>query len=208
MGAPSPVVLHHFTHLRNLEGIVANGLRSDAACRAEGLTQVEIGAPGIRERRLRLPVGAGPRGFVGDYVPFYYAPRSPMMFTLGKQNYDFQQGFDDVVYLTSTLEDIDAAGIGWVASDRNAALSIASFTDEFSSIGDHVRWDVMRLRYWNDVPGGADLRAAELLAHDHVPWELVRRVTARTRQAGDRVMVMLDGLAHQPQVDVRPEWYF
>lgn len=208
MNAPSPVEVHHFTHLRNLPGIIFGGLRCDAACRAEGLTQVDVGSAAIRERRLHLSVGVGPGGCVGDYVPFYFAPRSPMMFTLNKNNYEFQRGFDEVVYLTTTVEVLSGAGVAWVASDRNAALAIASFTDDPAALGDHVRWDVMRMRYWTDVPGGADLRAAELLAHDRVPWPLVLRVTTRTAATKAKVLEALEGVAHQPQVDVRPGWYF
>ena len=208
MNAPSPVEIHHFTHLRNLPGIIAGGLRSDAACRAEGLTQVDVGSSAIRQRRLSLPVDCGPGGCVGDYVPFYFAPRSPMMYTLGRNNYEYQQGFDDVVYLTTTLNDLIATGIGWVASDRNAALNLASFTDDYSSLDGHVRWDVMRMTYWSDVPAGADLRMAELLAHDRVPWAVIRRVATRGSSARDKVREVLGGVAHQPPVDVRPGWYF
>lgn len=88
---PDRIRVFHFTHLRNLEGIITEGLWSDAACRREGLTEVEIGSAGIRERRLRLPVGdVGAGGYVGDYVPWYFGPRSPMMFTLTRNNYEYR----------------------------------------------------------------------------------------------------------------------
>lgn len=92
---PEPIRVYHFTHLRNLAGIIERGLRSDAACRRDGLTEVEIGSAGIRERRLHLPVGdVGPGGCVGDYVPWYFGPRSPMMYTLSRNNYEYQAGFE------------------------------------------------------------------------------------------------------------------
>ena len=104
MNRPNPIRVYHFTHVRNLSGIVGSGLRSDADCRRRALTKVEIGSASIRERRLSLPVGdVGPGGCVGDYVPWYFGPRSPMMFTLGKNNYEYKQGFDEVVYLVSSV---------------------------------------------------------------------------------------------------------
>ena len=116
----------HFARLRKLAGIIEGGLRSDAACRREGLTEVEIGSAGIRERRLELAVGdVGPGGSVGDYVPWYFGSRSPTMFTLSRNNYEYQEGFDEVVYLVSSVPTIVTFGGEWIASDRNADLSLA-----------------------------------------------------------------------------------
>jgi len=207
--APDPIRVYHFTHQRNLAGIIAEGLRSDAACRRDGLTEVEIGSVGIRERRLHLPVGdVGAGGCVGEYVPWYFGPRSPMMFTLTRNNYEYQEGFDEVVYLVSSVPRIIALGCAWIASDRNAALSLAEFTDDEISLREHVSWDVIKARYWTDYPDGADLRAAEFLVHEVVPWEAVETVATKTDDMRDRVQAMLAGLDHSPPVIVRSQWYF
>jgi hypothetical protein len=199
----------HFTHLRNLEGIIAEGLWSDAACRRDGLTQVEIGSMGIRERRLHLPVGdIAPGGYVGDYVPWYFGPRSPMMFTLSRNNYEYQEGFDEVVYLVSSVSTLIGLGCAWIASDRNASLSLAEFTDSEDELPGHVSWDVIKARYWNDYPDGADLRAAEFLVRDTVPWEAIEAVATKTEEARERVEDLVTGLEHTPQVVVRRQWYF
>ena len=105
----------------------------------------------------------GPGGCVGDYVPWYFGPRSPMMFTLSRNNYEYQDGFDEVLYLVSSVPTIVALGAAWIASDRNAALNLAEFTDDEDSLPDHISWDVITARYWTDYPDGADLRAAEFL---------------------------------------------
>lgn len=206
---PNPIRVYHFTHLRNLAGIVVDGIHSDATCRREGLTQVEIGSNAIRERRLELPVGAvGPGGCVGDYVPWYFGPRSPMMFTLSKNNYEYQQGFDEVVYLVSSVPRMVHLGCEWIASDRNAALSLAEFTDDAGELGEHVSWDVIGARYWNDYVDGADLRAAEFLVHDSVPWEAVESVVTKTAPTKTKVERLIAGHEHCPPVTVRPGWYF
>lgn len=207
--APDPIEVYHFTHLRNLPGIVANGIHSDAACRRERLTQVEIGSNDIRERRLRLSVEAvGPGGYVGDYVPWYFGPRSPMMFTLGKNNYEYQQGFDEVVYLVSSVPAVIDQGCEWIASDRNAALSLAEFTDDEQDLDEHISWDVIRARYWNDYVDGGDLRAAEFLVHDFVPWEAIELIATKTVATKAKVERLIGDHRHCPPVTVRPGWYF
>jgi hypothetical protein len=209
LAAPDPIRVYHFTHIRNLPGIIEGGLRSDAACRREGLTEIEIGSAGIRERRLQLPVGdVGPGGCVGDYVPWYFGPRSPMMFTLNRNNYEYRDGFDEVVYLVSSVPTIVALGGEWIASDRNASLSLAEFTDNPNSLQEHISWDVIAARYWTDYPDGADLRAAEFLVHQSVPWEAVEVIVTKTEATREQVEAMVAGLDHCPPVTVGRGWYF
>lgn len=69
--------VYHFTHIDHLAGIIADGLVCDTEV-AGALTQ-EVGNHGIKASRRRIPVKAGPGGVVADYVPFYFAPRCPMM---------------------------------------------------------------------------------------------------------------------------------
>lgn len=209
MSRPRPARIFHFTHIRNLPGIIANGLRSDADCREDDATQVQIGASAIRQRRLTLTVDAGPGGCVGDYVPWYFAPRSPMMFTLGKNNYEYRDGFDEVVYLECSVERILTMGLGWVATDRNAALAIAEFVDDPEALESHVTWSVMRRQYWGDHgPDGKELRMAEFLVHRRVPWEAVQRIVVKKEATKEAVERLLEGQAHAPEVVVRRDWYF
>lgn len=206
---PDPIEVYHFTHLRNLPGIIADGIHSDATCRREQLTQVEIGANDIRERRLRLNVGrVGPGGCVGDYVPWYFGPRSPMMFTLGKNNYEYQQGFDEVVYLVSNVPAMLNLGCDWIASDRNAALSLAEFTDDVRQLDEHISWEVISAKYWNDYVDGSDLRAAEFLVHDSVPWEAIELIATKTPSTKVKVERLIADHMHCPPVIVRTGWYF
>jgi hypothetical protein len=207
--APNPIPIVHFTHLRNLAGIIQAGLRSDAACRREGLTEIEIGSVSVRERRLQLSVGdVGPGGCVGDYVPWYFGPRSPMMFSLSRNNYEFKEGFDEVVYLVSTVPTVVALGRRWIASDRNAALALAEFVDTQADLQVHISWEVISAQYWPDYTDGADLRAAEFLVYESVPWTAVEGIVSKNEATQEKVRAMLAGRDHAPPVTVSPQWYF
>src|SRR2546430_16721978 len=97
----------HFTHLDNLPAIVASGrLVCDKAARNQMRT--EVGDPAIKEARRRRLLTAGPGGTVGDYVPFYFAPRSPMMFRIACDHRDgvagrYPGGDCPLVYLAATV---------------------------------------------------------------------------------------------------------
>lgn len=112
------------------------------------------------------------------------------------------------MYLVSSVPRIVASGVEWVASDRNAALSLAEFTDDADSLHDHISWDVIAARYWPDFADGADLRAAEFLAHQSVPWEAMEDIVTKTEATRERVEAIVAGRDHCPPVTVRSGWYF
>ena len=173
MPAPSPIRIVHFTHVRNLKGIIAGGLRSDAACRREGRTEVEIGSARIRERRYNLSVGnVGPGGCVGDYVPWYFGPRSPMMYTLSEEQLRVPRGVRrGASPLSRAVPRIVALGTAWTRLGSERGLNSAEFTDDENAAHGSHKLGRGRGQYWTDYPDGADLRAAEFLAHGSVAYE-------------------------------------
>jgi hypothetical protein len=85
--APARPLIYHITHLDNLPLIAADGLLSDAALIEHGGPRVPIGMSTIKRRRLALPVACHPGDHVGDYVPFYFCPRSIMLFVVHRANH-------------------------------------------------------------------------------------------------------------------------
>jgi hypothetical protein len=112
--------IYHFTHVDNLEAIRAAGcLRCDAIARA-GMTRTEVGAPDIKESRRWRTIPVEPGGRVGDYVPFYFAPRSPMMYRIACDRRDsipnrYAGGDKPLVYLVTSVGAVVAGGSTWVS---------------------------------------------------------------------------------------------
>jgi hypothetical protein len=206
--------LYHFTHIDHLASILHDGLVADSTARCDGLLQHEAGGLKIKERRRRthVPVGAG--GVVADYVPFYFAPRSPMLFRIfkdGVTTYDGDQA--DLIYLCSTIERLDELGLTAVVTDRNAAVRVAAFSDDTAAWGavGFVDWDLMEARYWTgteDYPDRMERRMAECLVHGRVPWEAILAIGTMDDEHAGMVGKILDDVADPPKVVVRPEWYF
>ncbi len=74
------ILIYHITDVANLPGILAEGgLHSDAAMAARH-PEVVIGYDHIKLRRLReLTIPCCGDRTVGEFVPFYFCPRSPML---------------------------------------------------------------------------------------------------------------------------------
>ncbi len=81
---PDQPKIYHITHWRNMPQILADGgLWSDAERIARGLECQIVGMSDIKRRRLEeLKVDCHPGTKVGQYVPFYFCPRSIMLYIL------------------------------------------------------------------------------------------------------------------------------
>ena len=103
MARPAPTWVMHFTHVRNLPGVIANGLLSDLTAVRERLTQVGVGEQSIKEARRTRAVNHPPGGVVVSYAPFTFAPRSPTMSSIHHDNIaTYQEGCDRLIYLVTT----------------------------------------------------------------------------------------------------------
>lgn len=213
MTRPLPTRLYHFTHVDHLASIMRDGLVCDSAAHAPGRLTTEVGNTSVKELRRRQPVGAGPGGYVADYAPFYFTARNLMLYQIhtGKVP-TYQGGQDGLVFLCTTLERVIQSGHAWVASNRNAATSIAVFTSDLAALDAHVDWPLATNSTFNrtdDDPERPQRHQAELLVHGRLPWADVLFVGARDRSVLRRVESVVTTLeGHQPGRDVRPDWYF
>jgi hypothetical protein len=86
---PSQPQIYHITHVDNLESIARRGeIWSDGLCRNNNLGNKQVGMSAIKARRLfELEVDCHPGTKVGEYVPFYFCPRSIMLYLLYRGNH-------------------------------------------------------------------------------------------------------------------------
>ena len=208
--------IYHFTHADNLRSIFDSGqLASDVAAR-DGLTQTEVGDPEIKQSRRLRPVLAGPGGLVGDYVPFYFATRSPMMYRISCEHRDgkpecYDGGDRPLVYLVTTVGAVVDARLAWVATDGNAATATTEFTDDLGSLEAMVDWPLMVAERWNNTEIDMDRqrrRQAEFLVHQHLPTTLIRWIATYSDQHQAHAQRLLGGHPLDERIIVRPSWYY
>ena len=110
----------HFTHVSNLMAIMTRGfLLADSGVGAQ--LRCKVGDRGIKAARRELDVTRGPGGHPCDYVPFYFAPRSPMLYKIAVGGVPhYQDGQDPLVYLRSTIGDVINSGRPWVSATATA----------------------------------------------------------------------------------------
>ena len=76
--------------------------------------------------RKAHPVPCGPRGTLGDYVPFYFTPFTPMLYNI-KTGFNGipKKPIEEIVILVSSLHHLKEKGIPFVFTDRHAKLKLA-----------------------------------------------------------------------------------
>lgn len=201
--------LYHFTHIDNLATIARLGLLADGGTPP---LATECAEPSIKQRRRARQVPIPPGGVVSGYVPFYFAPRSPMLYRIHRDGVPGFHGDQcELVYLTTRLSHVDNHECAWVATDRNAALDTAHFIGDATALSSHIDWPLMGARMWKSTPEDGDRmqrRMAELLVRHRLPWDAVTYLGVCSDPVAARVEESLITFSTEPKVIVRPTWYF
>lgn len=205
--------LFHMTLIERLPMILDDGgLLCDAVLAGRDLPGASIAHGHIKERRRTIEVPVPPGGVVGDYVPFYLAPRSPMLFANHRGAVDGRQaGQDGIVYLVTDIDRVASLG-GVVLTNKHPARR-PEFTDDLSRFDadGFIDWDVM----FDPIFRATELdterperRQAEALVHRRVPLSSIVGLAART--ADDLAAARDICEPHLPGwlFKLRPDWYF
>ncbi|MER6782729.1 MULTISPECIES: DUF4433 domain-containing protein [unclassified Streptomyces] len=204
------VTIYHFTHIRNIPNIITSGTLFADGC-TDGRMQVEVGDPAIKSRRRSLTVRKPPGGVPADYVPFYFAPRSPMMLRIKSGGVpQYQDGQGPLVYLTSTADLMAAQGIPFLFTDGNCASSLTDYYDDLADL-EKVDWTVMRATMWADTADDPDRkrrRMAEFLMHQTAPLSAITGMATMTAQMADELKSVLTRLNYSTDIQIRREWYY
>jgi hypothetical protein len=207
--------IYHITHIDNMPQIVeAAALFSDAERIASNLDCEIVGISNIKRRRLttiEVPCHHGTR--VGEYVPFYFCPRSIMLYILHMANHPdlaYHGGQRPIVHLqadlAATLHWADNSGIQWAFSDRNAGASIASFYSRVEDF-DKINWSAVAATDFRPLQV-KEGKQAEFLFYKSFPWELIEEVGVVDEKVKHRLDTILERAEHRPLVVIHGNWYY
>lgn len=179
---PRKPLIYHITHVNNLLSIITDGrLWSDAEMIKKGKLTECIGMNEIKQRRLRLPVKCHRGDLVGDYVPFYFCPRSVMLYIIHKGNHmdlAYRGGQRPIIHLEAdmleTVRWAEDNGSRWAFSLSNAGAYYTEFCNSLEQLSD-LDWEAIKSNDFYE-PQGKDGKQAEFLLYGFFPWSLIRRI--------------------------------
>ena len=222
--APQPTRLFHITAINNLPDICAVGnLVSKSNGGSLGLNYQNIAHAGAQNSRATKFVPSPPGGTIHDYVPFYFAPRSPMLMAIDKGNV---QGCalrqKDIVHFETTVGKVVALKKSIVFYDRNATLAYSTAYTNPGDLDNAIAWDLLTeapqldgfCKYWHNINDNSRYvdrmarRQAEFLVKDRVPLESFVRVGVLGAVQKREVEFIFQQANVLLPIVVMPEWYF
>ena len=206
--------IYHIVHVDRLESIVSSDcLWSDAKIRDLNLGGTTIGMSSIKQRRLGLPLSSHPGLHVGECVPFYFCPRSVMLYLIYRGNHrelEYRGGQAQIVHLEADLNRTvawaESTGLRWAFTTSNAG---SGYFQDYANLHDlnKIDWDAVQSNWWSDPPV-REGKQAEFLIERSFPWHLVDKIGIRTSILYNRIQDVLSRTDHRPTIAIKPGWYY
>jgi hypothetical protein len=219
MTVPAQPKIYHIVHVDRLLSIIADGcLWCDAEICQRALPGTTIGMNSIKQRRLNeLTLTSYPDLYVGSFVPFYFCPRSIMLYLIYQANHedlDYHGGQEPIVHLEGDL----CASVVWARqNNRRWAFTLSNagayyFEDrcDLTQLNE-INWRAVRATRWSGkgvAPSIKEGKQAEFLMEYNFPWHLVERIGVYSKRIYQRVANVLPAGGHRPPVEIKSQWYY
>jgi hypothetical protein len=209
---PTNPKIYHIVHLDHLPSILNDDfLFSDATMNGRMAAGTVIGMPKIKERRLNnfLTSQLGLR--VGECVPFYFCPRSVMLYLLYRgdsPDITYRGGQAPIIHLEADLHKTVAwaeqNNHRWAFTLSNAGAAYFEDRCDLAHLNE-INWPAVQAREWQSC---REPKQAEFLVETRFSWHLVDKIGVFSQGMHASVARQLKNAINKPLVEVKPEWYY
>ena len=201
------IYLYRMTHIANVPHILLHGITHRSSANANP-NFTPIGDPTLISTRDAFLLDNGRT--LGEYIPFYFGPRMPMLYVI-------QKGFNgvavtnaqDIVYCVTSVQKVMDTNQEFVYTNGHAVDSYSSQFEppDVSDIDNQVDFQAVNVRDWKS-PTDLDLKRrmqAEFLLLGDLPIASVLGFVVRNEAAKNQLMGL--GVTEQ-QIRIRSNAYF
>ena len=219
MTVPTQPKIYHIVHVDRLLSIIADGyLWCDAEVVRRTPVGTTIGMNHIKQRRLEeLTLTSYPDLSVGDCVPFYFCPRSIMLYLIYRGNdlsLTYRGGQEPIVHLQADLHNC----VTWAEQhDKRWAFTLSNagayyFEDRCNLAQlSEINWQAVRTNRWSGNGISSSIKEgkqAEFLFEYCFPWRLIECIGVHSEVIYKKVVNVLPVNGHRPQVAIKTDWYY
>ncbi|WP_338874931.1 DUF4433 domain-containing protein [Spirosoma sp. SC4-14] len=149
-----------------------------------------IGDSQLTQDRHEYPVPLENYGNLGDYVPFYFGPLSPMLLNI-KTGYRgiTKRPQEEIIYISCKVDSIVKAGLRFVFTDGQAKDRLTVFYQSLDDL-DKIDWEVVKAKYWHNIEDDFDRqrrKQAEFLVYEQVTANLIDAIVVFNKEKADFV---------------------
>lgn len=213
------IKIYHIIHVNRLDSVLKDGfLFCDAEMSHRQNVGPTIGISNIKERRMLLKLSSFPDLTVGQCVPFYFAPRSVMLYVIKCENHPdlaYSNGQEDILHLEFNLQKVlnwaQDNGLKTCYTTSNAGSRYFEDYSDFTKIKDNIDWAAVDANQWSGT--GIDKsvkenKQAEFLIENRIPIELLELVGVYNLQNYNKVNKILKGYNLSVNVKQKVDWYY
>ena len=213
------IKIYHIVHINRLNSILTDGyLYCDVEINKRQNKGPMIGISQIKERRLIKNLSSFPGLTVGQCVPFYFSPRSIMLYVIKMANHPdlkYLNGQDDIVHLEFNLLNVlnwaNKNGLRTCYTTSNAGSNYFEDFSDFSTIMKKIDWNAINARQWSG--NGIDKtisenKQAEFLIENKIPIDLIDFIGVKNLQNINKVNTILEKHNFTVSVREKADWYY
>lgn len=205
----SRTLIYRMIYYKNLEGLLTHGINC-ANSENKIPNYINIGAKNLISKRYTHKVPVEPYGVLNDYVPFYFSPRSPMLYTINKNPKQYGVLQSDIIFLVSSVEKIEEHNLKYVFNDGHFNFAFTEFYNKKEDL-DKVDFDLMKEKVWTNTEEDTDRerrRQAEFLIYQSVPFDCIGAIISYNETVQKHVQNVLSKYSKTQYNLVKTDYYF
>lgn len=202
---------YRITHVNNLKLLLQSGIVNKnhpmASCNYEN-----IGNPDIIGIRDDFPVKIKDYGYIGEYVPFYFTPKSVMLYNIITGHNDSKvkrRDRTEILIIRCLISDLTKLP-KWFFSDGQANTKISEHFNDLNKL-DKIDW---RIIYSSDFsrteedPDKIRRYQAEFLVYKEVPFNFVESLCVYDSNVASRLSEVLIDNGVDLNINIKPNYFF
>ncbi len=210
---PANLKIYHIIHIDRLPSVIADDYLwcDDIMVNRPG-TGTPIGMNAIKSRRLyELTLSSHPDLYVGQCVPFYFCPRSVMLYLIYQGNHpdlEYKGGQGPIIHLEADLGDsikwAERNNLRWAFTLSNAGSYYFEDRCDLKKLKE-INWQAVQERSWSHCK---EPKQAELLIENNFHWTMISRIGVISPNLYSKVSQCLASSKHKPPIAIEREWYY
>lgn len=162
------------THIANIQNILNVGIVSAHSPNANP-EYIPIGDVTAINTRNQKTLSDG--SLIGDYIPFYLGPRTPMLYIIQNGYHNvIKRSAEEIVYCVIDIDDIVRDNIECVFTDGHALNHITKTFPGgmLKQIDEYVKYEDVYVLNWTDHPDAKRKKEAELLLKNDLSPQYIK----------------------------------
>ena len=202
---------YRITHIENLDCILDSGLVTKHHTRANS-RYIHIGNPEVIGVRSDMPVRIIGYGVIGDYVPFYFTPRSIMLYNIitgYRHPVVPKRKPEEILVIRCEIKELTRLPYFFFTDGQGNDMVTRHFND--LAYLEEIDWRSIQQSDFQKTDGDFDRSRryqAEFLVRNEVPVSSVESLNVYNEQAARYVKQVLTGKNINLAINIQPQYFF